>query len=380
MIDFCFWNVYSIKQIRTFTLRFFLTLLFLLPLILKGAEPDFYIWNRQQGEDVQKVVREYYKSSTGKLYFLAGELDNDGRVYASGPQAYMELARSVPVIRIHIRNMKKNVSVLAKELVRLYQPWHAAGELQIDLDAPESKIAYYRELMKELRRQLPGVKLSATVLPCHVKHRKEFRTLAEACDFYVLQVHGLIKEGDRWYILKKEIARTALAHAKALKLPFRVALPLYCHHTDNGKTVKPDLAFVSELAKESPGVIGFRLGGSGDECVMDLKNALQICRGKGYAPKVELRWKKQKNGAWHLFVFNDGYFSEDITFRCSWKKPPQHYFRGVFHRAQFRDAMSVLALRLPPSGERKPYFWLRTGSKNPAEDVTIMISDRKVGE
>ena len=87
-------------------MRFFLTLLFLLPLILKGAEPDFYIWNRQQGEDVQKVVREYYKSSTGKLYFLAGELDNDGRVYASGPQAYMELARSVPVIRIHIRNMK----------------------------------------------------------------------------------------------------------------------------------------------------------------------------------------------------------------------------------------------------------------------------------
>ena len=341
---------------------------------LHGVEPDFYVWNRRNDARIRKSVEEYYRSSSGHLYFLAGELEDNGKIYSSGPSEYTDLTRSVPVIRIHIRHMKKNVSRLAGEVISLYSPWKASGALQIDLDAPESRILYYRDLMKELRRRLPGVKLSATVLPCHLKHVKEFRSLAENCDFYVLQVHCLTADNhDNYYILDEETARAALVRAKKLKLPFKTALPIYCCSVSSGRVVTPDLHLVSELAKESPGVIGFRLGTPGDGESLSVVTALRICRGEGYAPKVEIRWEKQKNGAWHLIIFNNGYFAENKTFHCHWKVRPGLFSRGVFNGAILLYEMNILKLRLPPSGESKVYLWLRTKSKHPAEDVQLTL-------
>ncbi len=352
-------------------MRFLFVIYFLFPLIAWCVEPDFYVWQRQRGENVERVVREYYRKSTGKLYFLAGELENNGTIYSAVPEKYVDSARSVPVIRIHIRHMKKTVSQLSGDIIKLYEPWKNSKALQVDLDAPESKISYYRDLMKELRRRLPGVELSATVLPCHLKHTEEFRTLAEVCDFYVLQVHGLTDNGFYSFILDREIARTALARAKALNLPFKTALPLYCSTVSERRVVTPDLDLVSELAKESPGVIGFRLGTPEDGESLGLQTTLQICRGEGYSPKLELRWEKQKNGAWHLIIYNDGYFAEYKTFQCKWKKSVPQYFRGVFNGAVF--SYDRLRLKLPPSGKSRVYFWLRTDAENPSENVQFIL-------
>ena len=352
---------------------FHVMLFLLLPLIMFGAEPDFYVWQRQHIPEVQKAVRNYYKNHGGKLYFIAGELENNGRSIAVSPSECVDFSRSVPVIRVHIKHMKKRVPELASELQSLYQPWQKSKALQIDLDAPESKISYYRELMKELRRRLPGVELSATVLPCHVRHEKEFRKLAEACDYYVLQVHGLSKEGNRWFILDGGIAFQALDRAKKLGYRFKTALPLYCNWLKNGTLVIPDMNLVSRLAAESSAVIGFRLGIPGDETALDLETASAVCYGKPYRPELQIFWEKEEYGIQRMSIRNRGYFPGIATFECQWTNIPLQLNAGVFNGATFRSGGKELRLPIPAPGESKVYFWVR--SKDQA--FTIKLKDIK---
>lgn len=343
--------------------RFFILFL-LFPLLTRGLDPDFYVWQRQQTPAVRKAVQDYFKNCSGNLYFLAGELENHGKTVLISPPDSYDPARSIPVIRIHIEQMKRSIPDLAREVKSCYSPWRSSGELQIDLDAPESKLLYYRDLMKELRSILPGVKLSATVLPCHLKKSTQFRELAAVCDYYVLQVHGLTREGNRTFILDRATAFEAVTRAKKLKFPFKTALPLYCDTLRNGEFVKPDLQTVSDLAKVSPAVIGFRLGVPGDGEAIDCSTALKICRGEPYAPSVRIYWRQQKNGAWHCELHNQGFFAEKMTFRCT-RKRSLISDSGTFNGAEYSSDGNTLTLTLPPPGESKPYLWLRCGTADP---------------
>lgn len=338
-------------------------------LAVSAAETDFYVWQRQPSAELEQAVAEFYQTCSGKLYFLAGEIENDGRSIPVSPSKKVDFKRSVPVVRIHVTHLKKTPAVLAGEISRFYVPWKAAGALQIDLDAPESRLGYYRDLMRELRKLLPGTKLSVTVLPCHLKHDQAFRELAAQCDFYVLQVHGLTRRNKVWSIYDHAEAVKAVTKAKALKLPFKTALPLYCHEI-GGQWIKPDPAKVSELAAVCGDVIGFRLGIPGDGSALDLKTALQVCKGQGYAPKLETRWEQRTGGAWHLFIRNCGFFAERVTLSLDFKEPPMDM--DTFNRARLNGKRNELTLILPPSGMEKPYLWVRTGS-NEKPMVTIQI-------
>ena len=77
-----------------------------------AAEPEFYVWQRQPSAELEQAVGEFYKTCSGKLCFLAGEISC------------------------------------------FYARWKAAGTLQIDLDAPESGLDYYRDLMRELSAEI----------------------------------------------------------------------------------------------------------------------------------------------------------------------------------------------------------------------------------
>ncbi|MBO4631046.1 MAG: DUF3142 domain-containing protein [Lentisphaeria bacterium] len=334
------------------------SLIFLLAFFsLTGVEPDFYVWQRQHTPEMQSAVKDFYLKCSGKLYFLAGELENDGRIIRISPSKAVDFARAVPVVRIHVKNLEKTPEVLAEEIVKIYAPWKAANALQIDLDAPESRLDYYRTVMLELRKKLPGTELSATVLPCHLKHDRAFRELAGQCDFYVLQVHGLTRRNQIWSIYDHGEAVRAIMLAKSLKLPFKTALPLYCNQI-GGQWVKPDFAKVNELAAFCSEVIGFRLGIPGDGSALDLETALQVCKGQGYAPKLETRWEQRTGGAWHLFIRNCGFFAERVTLSLDFKEPPMDM--DTFNRARLNGKRNELTLILPPSGMEKPYLWVRT--------------------
>lgn len=336
---------------------------------LFGAEPDFYVWQRQPSKELEQAVREFYRTSPGKLYFLAGELENDGRITRIPPSKAVDLSRAVPVIRIHVKNLEKTPAVLAEEIVKIYDPWKAAKALQIDLDAPESRLDYYRDVMLELKKLLPGTGLSATVLPCHLKHSAAFRALASACDFYVLQVHGLAQRNKVWSIYDHAEAVRAVTKAKELNLPFKTALPLYCNQL-GAQWIKPDMAKVSELAAACDEVIGFRLGVPGDGTALDLKTALQVCKGQGYAPKLETRWEQKRGGAWHLFIRDNGFFAEPVTLKLEFNVPPEDM--DTFNQAVLNGKRDELTLILPPCGMEKTYLWVRPGG-DPDREPEVKI-------
>ncbi|MBE6391760.1 MAG: DUF3142 domain-containing protein [Lentisphaerae bacterium] len=337
----------------------------LLPLLLNAAKPDVYVWQRKHTPELESGIIEFQKSGGGKFYFLAGELENDRTISVPYPPFhFMSAKRITPVIRIHIKHLKSTPEKLAAKVLKLYAPWQKCSSLQIDLDAPESKIDYYTSLMKELREQLPDVELSATVLPCHLRHREKFRKLAGACDFYVLQIHGLEKRNGEFSLINKKTALEAISRAVNLKRKFKIAIPVYSHNI-NGITVKPDLELVRNICRfanrNNIGIIIFRLWSRGDGETLFVAALLDICRDtRNYPAMIDHRWDKSSDGAWHLYIRNFGYFSETISLDLQWAPGFIITDADTFNGAEFSFDRKKLTLTLPPDQEEKVFLWLRT--------------------
>lgn len=348
-------------------LKLLLPLLFFLPLMAK--DPGFYVWQRQQDAKVEKAVGDFCKESDGRLYFLAGEMENNGRMIRISPPGFIPFARSVPVFRIHINNMKLSPAILAEKIAGAYKAWQLCQALQIDLDCPEAKLDYYTTLMQELRKKFPGIELSATVLPCHLNHPEKFKKLAGSCDFFVLQVHALARNKDFWFILDRNIAVTAVERADRINRPYQVALPFYSHLI-KGKAVYPDPEVISEIvsltrkSRYAIGLIAFRLQLDGEYDVLDMLTALNLCRGGKYAPELVTSWEKQPGGSWLLYLENRGFFVHKTTLQCRWEKGFAIHDAKTFNRAELTVDRSKLTLFLPPPGKKMAVLWLRTDENN----------------
>lgn len=324
------------------------------------AAADLYVWQRMHTPELASEVSRFYRQNSGKLAFWAGEIENDGTVNSIAPSGMVESKRATAVIRIHVRQLQNPPAQLAGKIVKIYQPWQQCNALQIDLDAPESKLDYYCQLMRELRRRLPGTTLSATVLPCHIKHTRSFRLLAQSCDYYVLQIHGLDKRNGKWFIMDETIARTAVARAEKLRFPYQLALPLYAHKLKNGQIIQPDLKLTAELAAQCKNVIGFRLGIKGEREALTLESALDICQGR-YTPQIKLYWELQKNGSWVLKIANSGYFVRPVEFTFELPENVPVHDMDTFGAAHLDYDRRQVKLLLPPDGTVQSIMWLRTG-------------------
>lgn len=103
-------------------------------------------------------------------------------------------------------------------------------EIQIDFDAPESRLADYRLWLDALRPAVSPARLTFTALPSWLKHRADFTALTVAANDFVLQVHSLTRPAspdDRVPLCNPDSARRAVNDAAGFSRPFRVALPTY---------------------------------------------------------------------------------------------------------------------------------------------------------
>ena len=351
---------------RVMLKQFLIVLLSNIMLFAIALSPDFYVWQRVYTKPLNSSIQEFYQNTSNRLFFLAGEMENNGKCLSVKPSSVIDLSRSTPVIRIHIKHMNKSVSILSTEICKLYEPFKAAKALQIDLDAPESKLDYYRDLMLELRKKLPNTTLSATVLPCHLKHTRVFKQFASACDFYVLQVHGLTKESGNWSMYNHSIAKKSLASAKKIKKPFKVALPMYANLLSSRQLVQPNLYEVAELAKQCDEIIVFRLGFSKDGLSLDRKTSTQICNGK-YSPKIDFHWEKKNDNLWYLYVENNGFFADMVSIELT-------YHDSSLDMDTFNFSVlskNRLLFLLPPSGEKCKILWVRC---NDNQDISKIIT------
>ena len=106
----------------------------------------------------------------------------------------------------------------------------ALAEIQMDYDCPESRLGDYRDLLVSLRQAAAPVPLTLTALPAWLRGRRAFRTLIEAVDGYVLQVHSLEppeSPGQEIVLTQARAARAWVEDAARFGRPFRVALPTY---------------------------------------------------------------------------------------------------------------------------------------------------------
>lgn len=107
------------------------------------------------------------------------------------------------------------------------------GELQIDFDCAESKLAGYALWLGAIRRAVSPHPVVITALPSWLK-RPDLRPLVRAADGFVLQVHSLERPHrieDDLQLCDPLRARKAVERAARLGRPFRVALPTYGYVT-----------------------------------------------------------------------------------------------------------------------------------------------------
>jgi len=170
-------------------------------------------------------------------------------------------------------------------------------ELQIDYDCPESKLADYAFLVRELKKRI-DVPIVITALPAWLGQKRAFADLIAAADGFVLQVHSLELPSDprkEAVLCDPKAARRWVETAARFGRPFRVALPTYGYAVafDAGgkliglsaegpslawpagatvKTVRSDPAAMAELVRgwtrdrprELAGILWYRLPVPGD--------------------------------------------------------------------------------------------------------------------
>ena len=231
-----------------------------------AALPGVYVWQR----DVSPAVLDAARAAVAEgreLFALAGEFDRapDGSLreltppdappwdFGGGaPAGVIGAPPATAVFRVRIGALDEPAtaaSALAARTAAL-----GATRLQLDVDAPERRLSDYASLAAAVRTNLPpGATLSLTLLPCHLAHPDAVRAVLASADYGVLQLHGIDPPralDTPWQLMDPATVRTALDRARALGLPFRVALPAYAYVLQ----FAPDGAFRRLWAEGFPGV------------------------------------------------------------------------------------------------------------------------------
>ncbi len=398
-----------------------LLLLFSLLLTACGGEAsgplpqEAYVWQRSWNPAVRASVRQASKDFSG-LIVLAAEIDP--RTQPPGvarvpldAEALKGYGKGVgAALRIHtipglFADDPQTVSFLQGIVRSVAAEAKAKGitlsEIQIDYDCPESKIKDYRVLLTALREAAKPVRLTLTVLPTWLFWRHEFRTLVEAADGYVLQVHSLkppefVTHGDI-LLTEPETAKGVVKQAAGYGLPFRVALPTYSYQAafdarghligllaegpllsfSEGSTVRTARSdpvalaglvrdWTRERPKELKGILWYRLPVEGDRRNWTWPTLRAAMAGR--VPRLDVRAavRKPEPGLAEVDVVNQG------EVEAPWPSPIRIRWQGdapiaadglTVYRIVSRSTSDITLVRsgagfLRP-GTRRPVAWLR---------------------
>ena len=220
-----------------------LAILALLVLMVRSvmSAPGFYVWQRdvtpavlaearaatEEGREIFALAGEFTADATGALCDLSPNLCPPFN-FGSGDSS---LPSATAVFRVRPGALDAPEIFGAALATR-------AGELgatsvQLDVDAPESRLEDYALLAAAVRAGLPkSATLSLTLLPCHFAHPSSVRAVLASADYGVLQLHGIDPPGslsDEWRLMDPATVRSALSRARALDVPLRMALPAYAY-------------------------------------------------------------------------------------------------------------------------------------------------------
>ena len=222
---------------------------------------DAYVWQRAWTDPVREAVRQQ-GGRFGSVVVLAAEVTWT----PAGPKPvrvdvdYEELRRLGRPVGIALRigayrgafdeddQTARWLADLAASLwTRAVEAGVEIGEIQLDFDCPESKLAGYARWVRAIRSRHPPAPVTITALPCWLD-RRAFRELAGQVNHYVLQVHSFQRPrgpDGPFTLCDPAAARRAVEQAGRIGAPFRVALPTYSYLA----AFDPDGGFVGVSAE-----------------------------------------------------------------------------------------------------------------------------------
>ena len=409
-------------------MRFFPLILFLLcflagcgdgkpaaPVAVVKEADGFYIWQRARPEALATALAA--EPSEARFCYLSRELENWRTTPVACPESRLPKQAFVPVFRIHVLpEMEKALQAgrlqawvlaeLAAVRTEFQKRQIPLAELQLDLDCPERLLSDYGRFLKGLRPKLDGLRLSVTVLPCHLD-RQAFRQVASACDEFILQVHGIEGPGTPEHpatLMKLPVALAAIKQATALGRPFRVALPAYGSRLVFSKKDGRFKGIASEEAAELPeaecrwqlcvprpdevlavrqaalaspscrGILWFRLPVLGDRLCWDRGTIRSLQENRLPVVGMKIRWEQRNDGSSELIVFNHGDLeTAQATITIGWGQDRTHEYGLRPGTIPAGDAgipgIVPVSLRFPgpPPGQSRPLAWFRLGKLVPPE-------------
>ncbi|MBI3886954.1 MAG: DUF3142 domain-containing protein [Opitutae bacterium] len=390
---------------------------------------DIYVWQRQHGPAVSASVRAH-AATFQTVVALAAEISWEKSPAASAPTPLLtrvaldwsSLATAPRLglaLRINARPGRPTraddglSTVLA--LTRAVLADAAAhrvrvAELQIDCDAPTSRLADYRLWLEALRAAVAPVPLVFTALPAWLDS-PDFATLARSADGFVLQVHSVTRPRDArapFSLCDPAAALAAIARAARVGVAFRVALPTYGYFFafapdgrfaglaaegprrdwDASFTVREVQADPGELARlvralatDPPsaltGVIWYRLPVATDSLNWSWPTLAAVMQGRPPVPRLRLDPRATAAGLTEIFLHNDGDgdLAAPVRLRIRWAGSPPLAADalGPFSITQEDAASLVLAAPLCrlPAGRHAPVGWLRLTPTARPPDVSL---------
>lgn len=366
----------------------------------KRDSDRFYVW---QQEWSSSVIAAVFNETLATLYPLAAVVPKEGNcTLINVPWGKLAVADRpvVPVVRIPLGAFKRTdiASELNRITRRLYETAETLriDEIQLDLDCPERLLPEYHQLIIAYRRDWPDLKLSITALPAHLNNAS-FRPLAEAVDYYVLQVHGLdvpATFNDQAELLKLSIAERAIRQAEDLERPYRIALPCYAyelnfdqdsgdflfltaeHLVENRETIKKRIAAnpadlialldECQRLKVAEGIIWFRLPVEGDRLCLPRAALAKIQQGKQPADQVECRTHRISDTTLELELFNGNTIhAATASLKLDWPESIGTYdlYQHVDKESLSARLPTELSISMPPPGEAVRLGWFE--SKQP---------------
>ncbi len=383
--------------------------LFALAQCLAFSEEDaFYVWQQSWSSNVLQAISQEAPCS---LYPLVTVVPKEGKSTLTRiPWKNLSVQghRIIPVVRIPLGTFQR--TDLAEELTALTQRLEhqraplPLEEIQFDLDCPERLLGRYLHLIQTYRQRHPGVHISITALPVHLRHRT-FRELADAVDYYVLQVHGLevpSKLGDPTQLLNMKIAKKALRQAEAIGRPYRVALPCYAYELNFSSTSgaflfltaeKPSrrtdtvkqrcVANPSDLValhqkivdlKQARGVIWFRLPVPGDRLCLPRPTLAALQSGLLPKVNVQCRVLPISPTTFELELYNaNTIHSARVSLHLLWNNPAGSY--DLFQKIDAAHPVpgqlpTTLSVPMPPPGESTKIGWFQS-TQPPKSEILL---------
>lgn len=212
----------------------FLILLFLLLAASAGsiADSQVYIWQRVWNDGHKAALRQSHGLfSTLRVLGLQIHPREGARIARVDTLLLQQDGRPVwLVVRLDGSLAQLDAAAILPQIQSIIARWRSAGvnltAIEIDYDAPTSRLADYQHLLTSLRQALPSdVTLSITALPTWLSS-PQLPALLAAVDSSVLQLHSVLSPQQGLFDPTLAL-RWSRLYAQISAHPFYLALPAY---------------------------------------------------------------------------------------------------------------------------------------------------------